>query len=229
MIIGGRRRELLDQIRNEHPDLHTIVIDTSEAASVIAAAADVTQHFPTIDVLVAMAGIMLPEDLHTAAFLPTAEATVGTNLLGPIRLIAAFTEFLSARTAATIITVSSGLGFVPLPLTPTYCATKAAIHSFTESLRIQLADTGVQVIELVPPGLRTTLMGQQDSEQAMPVAEFLDEMLALLEHDPEATEILVDRVKPLRFAEADGHYPQILAGLSGHQPGAGVRAGSDHR
>jgi short-subunit dehydrogenase involved in D-alanine esterification of teichoic acids len=229
VIIGGRRREVLDQIRGEHPNIHTIVIDTSDATSVAAAAAEVTQRFPTIDVLVAMAGIMLPEDLHTAALLPTAEATVATNLLGPIRLIAAFTESLTAQTAATIITVSSGLDFVPLPLTPTYSATKAAIHSFTESLRIQLADTGVQVIELVPPGLRTTLMGQQDSEQAMPVAEFLDEMLALLKHDPEATEILVDRVKPLRFAEADGHYPQMLGALSGHQPGAGVRAGSSHR
>lgn len=216
VIIGGRRTELLDRLTTEHPGLHSITIDTSDAASTTAAASDVMSRFPDTNVLIPMAGIMLPENLHSADFLPTAEATIATNLLGPVRLIGAFTSFLARHDSAAIITVSSGLAFVPLPITPTYNATKAAIHSFTESLRVQLADTVIEVIELVPPGVRTTLMGQQDSEQAMPLDEFLDEALTLLDSAPKAGEVLVERVKPLRYAEANSTYPQILAAMSNH-------------
>ncbi len=216
VIIGGRRTQLMDGIATSHPDVHSVVIDATDATSIADVSADVMARFPSTNVLVPMAGIMLPEDLHTPDFLPTADATVSTNLLGPLRLIAAFTPHLARQDAAAIITVSSGLAFVPLPITPTYSATTAAIHSFTESLRVKVADTSIQVIELVPPGVGTTLMGQQNSEQAMPVQEFLDEAFWLLERDPDVTEVLVERVKPLRFAEAQGSYPQILAAMSSH-------------
>jgi uncharacterized oxidoreductase len=103
-------------------------------------------------------------------------------------------------------------------MTPTYSATKAAIHSFTDSLRAQLHDTSLQVIELVPPAVRTTLMNQQDSPDAMPLDEYLDETLALLEAEPDATQILVERVRWLRNAEAEGHYDQALAGAPDHPP-----------
>jgi len=214
VIIGGRDRERLAAITAEHPDLATVEIDVKDPESIQAAAAEVISRFPALNVLIPMAGIMLPEDLRSTAFLATAEDTVTTNLLGPIRLIAAFTELLITRPEAAIITVSSGLAFVPLPITPTYNATKAAIHSLSMSLRIQLATTGVQVIELIPPGVRTTLMGQQDSEQAMPLDSFLDETMALLAEDPEAEEILVEPVKLLRFAESNGSHQQVLAMLS---------------
>ena len=216
MVIGGRRTELLDRLAAEHPGLHTVVIDTSDAASTAAAAEEVMRRFPRTDVLVPMAGIMLPEDLHSPDFLPTAEATIATNLLGPVRLIAHFTPFLAGQDAAVIMTVSSGLAFVPLPATPTCNATKAAVHSFTESLRVQLADTGIQVVELVPPAVRTPLMGQRDDERAMPLPDSLDEALALIERDPRITEVLVERVTPLRHAEADGSYARVLAALSRH-------------
>lgn len=163
-----------------------------------------------------MAGIMLTEDLHTGDFLEVAERTVTTNLLGPIRLIAAFAPHLSTQEAATIMTVSSGLAFVPLSVTPTYNATKAAIHAFTEILRVQLADTSVQVVELVPPGVRTTLMDQEESETAMPLDLFLDEVMGLLQSEPDAKEVLVENVKFLRYATANGSYDQVLAMLSGH-------------
>jgi len=159
---------------------------------------------------------MLPEDLHSADFLATAEATVTTNLLGPIRLIAAFVEHLATKSDAAIVTVSSGLAFVPLPITPTYDATKSAIHAFTEAARVQLADTGIQVIELVPPAVQTTLMGQQDNPQAMPLEAFLDEVMSLIASSPDADEILVENVKFLRFATANGSYDQVLGMLSGH-------------
>ena len=139
-----------------------------------------------------------------------------TNLVGPMRLIGALTEFLAAKDAAAILTISSGLAFVPLPITPTYNATKAAIHSFTESLRIQLSDTSVQVIEIVPPAVRTTLMRQQDAENAMPLDDFIGEVIGLLETQPDADEILVENVKFFRLAEAEGRYDDVLEMLAGH-------------
>ena len=120
-------------------------------------------------------------------FLATAEATVTTNLLGPIRLIAAFIEHLQTRPEATIMTVSSGLAFVPLRVTPTYNATKAAIHQLTDSVRLQLADTSVRLVELVPPAVRTALMpGHETSDVAMPLDDFVAEVVALIEAQPDA-------------------------------------------
>ncbi|BBJ41075.1 oxidoreductase [Streptomyces antimycoticus] len=216
VIIAGRREEQLRRITAEHPGVESVVIDTTDPSSVKKAAETVQTRFPETNVLITMAGIMRPEDFHTGDFLGTAEATVDTNLLGPLRLIAAFTEFLAAKPEATLMTVSSGLAFVPLPLTPTYSATKAAIHSLTSALRVQLADTGVQVIELVPPAVRTALMGQENAENAMPLDDYLSEVMTLLETRPDADEILVENVKLLRFAEANGSYDEVLGLLSSH-------------
>lgn len=216
VIVAGRRKELLDAITAEHDGIEALVLDVADPASIADAYDTVTREHPDLNVLINMAGIMQPEDLRDPGFLPTAESTITTNLLGPIRMLAAFIPFLTQKTEAAIINVSSGLAFVPLPITPTYNATKAAIHSFTESLRVQLADTPVQVLELIPPAVRTTLMGQQDSEQAMPLEDFLTEAMTILQTQPEAEEILVENVKFLRFAEANGSHDNILAMLSGH-------------
>ena len=215
VIVGGRRTSLLDEITAHHPDVDTVEVDVGDAASLTKARDEVVARHPGLNVLVPMAGIMLPEDLRDPAHLETAERTVATNLLGTIRTISAFVPHLVDQSNAAILTVSSGLAFVPLPVTPTYNATKAAIHSYSESLRVQLANS-VQVIELVPPGVRTTLMGQQDSEQAMPLEEYLEETFALLEAEPTAQEILVERVKFLRDAEQEGRYAEVLGMLSGH-------------
>ena len=188
----------------------TVMIDVTDPHSVITAATEVKTRFPELNVLVVMSGIMLPEDLHISAFLDVAERTVATNLLGTIRVVVAFTEFLAARPNAAILTVSSGLAFVPLPFTPTYKATKAAIHSFTCGMR-QLKNTNIQVIELIPPGVRTTLMGQQNCEQSMPLADFLDETMDLLGTHPDAKEILVEPVKFVHFSEINGTYDNIVA------------------
>jgi uncharacterized oxidoreductase len=214
VIIAGRRAELLARITAENPGIASIVLDTTDPEAVARVAREVQQRWPATNVLITMAGIMLPENLRSGDFLATAESTVVTNLLGPIRLIAAFSEFLAAQPDATIMTVSSGLASVPLPATPTYNATKAAIHSFSESLRVQLAATSVRVVELVPPAVRTELMGQTTEESAMPLEEFLDETMALLESQPDAREILVERVKFLRNATAEGRYDDVLAVLS---------------
>ncbi|GAB98588.1 putative oxidoreductase [Gordonia namibiensis NBRC 108229] len=216
VIVGGRRTELLEQIRTEHPDIHTVAIDTTDPDSIDAAAASVIADHPDLNVLVTMAGIMRTEDWTSpAGFLATAEATVTTNLLGPIRLIGAFIEHLQTRPHATIMTVSSGLAFTPLRVTPTYNATKAAIHMLSESLRLQLDGTSVEVVELVPPAVRTDLMpGQRDSEFAMPLDDFVTEVVELIDSQPDATEIQVERVKFLRHAESRGDYAEVVATLN---------------
>ena len=167
-----------------------------------------------------MAGIMRVEDWSSpAGFLDAAEAMVTTNLLGPIRLIGAFIDHLRSRPSATIMTVSSGLAFAPLRVTPTYNATKAAIHMLSESLRLQFADTGVDVVELVPPAVRTDLLpGQRYSDFAMPLDEFVDEVIHLIGTQPAATELLVERVKFLRWGEARGDYADVVATLNEQDP-----------
>ncbi|MEV0911948.1 SDR family oxidoreductase [Streptomyces hokutonensis] len=216
VIVTGRREDRLARIVAEHPGIESAVLDTTDPIAVQKVTAHLLQRFPDLNVLIAMAGIMHPEDLHTPDFLPTAEATVTTNLLGPIRLVAALTEHLTTRPQAMIMTVTSGLAFVPLPLTPTYNATKAAMHSFTESLRVQLEDTSIDVLELVPPAVRTALMGQEDSPNAMPLDAFLDEVMTILDSPEQPDEILVKAVEPLRFAEANGEYANVLHMLSSH-------------
>jgi short-subunit dehydrogenase involved in D-alanine esterification of teichoic acids len=214
VIVGGRRTELLQQIATEHPGIDTVEIDTTDPISIAAAQTDLAQRYPALDALITMAGIMEPEDLRDPASLDVAERTIAVNLLGPIRLVHAFLPHLLAQPTATVMTVTSGLAYVPLAATPTYNATKAAIHSFTESLRVQLTKSNVQVIELVPPATRTTLMGQQNSDVAMPLEEFLTEVMDLLRTQPDAEQILVERVKWQRNAEAEGRYQDVLDVLS---------------
>jgi len=220
VIVGGRRTQLLETITTEHPGLHTVQIDTTDPSSIQEAAGQVTAEYPDLNVLVTMAGIMRVEDWTAPqGFLASAEETVTTNLLGPIRLIGAFIEHLRARPDATIVTVSSGLAFVPLAVTPSYNATKAAIHMLSESLRLQLAGTSVKVVELVPPSVRTHLMpGQEESDFAMPLDDFADEVIQLIKTRPDAKEIQVENVKFLRYGEARGDYDQVVAAVNQLDP-----------
>lgn len=220
VVVGGRRTELLEQIAADHPGLDTVRIDTTDPESIASAAKDVIERHPDLDTLVTMAGIMRTEDWHhPEGFLDTAEETITTNVLGPIRLIGAFVEHLQTRPHATIVTVSSGLAFAPLKVTPTYDASKAAIHMLSEALRLQLADTSVDVVELVPPSVATDLMpGQRESAFAMPLDAFVAEVVDLLRTQPDAHEILVERVKFLRFGEARGDYDQVVATLNASDP-----------
>jgi uncharacterized oxidoreductase len=220
VIVGGRRADLLDQIAAEHPGIDTVLIDTTDAGSIESAAAQVLDRHPDLNVLIPMAGIMRVEDWRKpGSFLASAESVLTTNVLGPVRLIAAFIEHLRSRPDATIITVSSGLAFTPLGATPSYNASKAAIHMLSESIRLQLADTTVKVVELEPPSVRTALLpGQEDNEVAMPLDEFIAEVMTLLETQPDAKEIQVERVKFLRYGEARGDYDQVVAALNHSDP-----------
>jgi short-subunit dehydrogenase involved in D-alanine esterification of teichoic acids len=195
-----------------------VLLDVRDPQSILGASEALAISHPNLNVLINSAGIMHWEDLTDPDDLITAENIVTTNLLGTIRLAYTFIPQLTKQPSATIVNVSSALAFVPLPATPTYSATKAAVHSFTQSLRVQLEASSVEVIELAPPGVRTTLLGQENDENAMPLDEFLEEIFELLEINPTPKELVVERAKPLRFAEANGSHDEILKMLAGYKP-----------
>ena len=206
VIIAGRRKQLLDETTAANPGMASAILNIEDADSVRAFAAKLVADFPGLNVVINNAGIMRPENLLTQTDLTDAEATITTNLLGPIRLTTALLPQLVKQPSAAIITVSSGLAFIPMAMTPTYNATKAAIHSYGQALRYQLKSTNVRVLELVPPYVQTELMGSQQAAdpRAMPLKDYLTETIELIRTQPDATEILVERVKPLRFAEQNG-------------------------
>jgi short-subunit dehydrogenase involved in D-alanine esterification of teichoic acids len=214
VVIGGRRTELLDSLADEH-GFDTVPIDITDPASVTAARDTVLERHPELDAIIAMAGIMTAEDVRDAGFLDDALRVVETNIVGPLRLVAAFVEHLQTRPHATVMTVSSGLAHLPLAATPTYNGSKAFIHRFSESIRLQLASTSVEVIELVPPAVQTDLMpGQAEQPGFLPLDDFADEVMALLRANPHAPEILVERVKFLRFAEVEGRFDAAVAAVN---------------
>jgi uncharacterized oxidoreductase len=212
VIVAGRRREPLEETAAANPGMAFQVLDVEDPAAIKAFAAQVVKDHPALNVLINNAGIMRAEDLLAEPFdLADSEAMITTNLLGPIRLTAALLPHLRAQAKATVVNVSSGLAFLPLAATPTYCATKAAIHSYSQSLRFQLRGTSVRVIELAPPAVATDLMPtSRANPRSMPLDAYIAESMALLRADPEAAEILVEQVKPLRNAEASGHYDVVF-------------------
>jgi uncharacterized oxidoreductase len=207
VIIAGRRQQVLDETTAANPGMASTVLNIEDPADIRKVAAQLAADHPTLNAVIHNAGIMRPEDLLAQQEdLADAEAIITTNLLGPLRLTAALLRQLRKQPHATIVTVSSGLAFIPMAITPTYNATKAAIHSWSQSLRYQLKSTNIEVLEIVPPYVQTELMGsaQAADPRAMPLKEFLEETINLIKTQPKATEILVERVKPLRFAELSG-------------------------
>lgn len=215
IIVAGRQQQSLDQTAAGRSDISTLALDVDDPASIRRFAEQVVKQHPQTNVLINNAGIMRYEDAGSGRDLTDAEAMVTSNLLGPIRLIDALVDHLSAQPNAAIINVTSGLAFVPWTRTPTYSATKAALHSYTVALREQLSGR-VEVIELAPPAVQTELTpGQSSREGYQPLEAFADEVIDLLRADPAAPEILVRNVRPLRFAERDQSLPKMLEILRG--------------
>lgn len=157
VIVTGRRQSVLDQVKAKYPKLYTIQSDVADPEQITVLAARVKADFPKLDVLMNNAGIMLSKNLKApAADLTELMVEMDINVGGVIRMNSAFVDLLTAN-KGSIINVSSALAFVPVPATPIYCASKAAIHSYTQSLRFQLEDSGVEVIELMPPGVKTDM------------------------------------------------------------------------
>jgi uncharacterized oxidoreductase len=209
VIVGGRRTDLLDKLASE--GFATVPIDVTDQSSINRARDVVLDRYPNLDTIVTMSGIMIPEDLRDPAHVSTAAGTINTNLLGTIRVIDAFTPHLIGRGAGAIITVSSGIGFLPFPVMPSYAASKAGVHAYSEALRAQLAGTGVEVSELVPPAVATTPEHAQRNPRALQLDEFATEVMDLLQTDPTPQEILVKGVLMHRWAERDGTYDELVA------------------
>jgi len=207
VIIAGRGNKRLEETTSANPGIKALQVDMTKLKSIKSLAAEAVTEFPALNVVIHCAGVMMPEDLLNGKnFQSDDNVTVSTNLLGPMRLTEELLPTLLKQPHAAIMTVTSGLAFIPMAMTPTYCATKAAIHSYTQSLRYQLRDTAIQVIELAPPYVATGLMGeaQANDPNAMPLGDFISETMDILKNRPAATEVLVKRVLPLRFAEMEG-------------------------
>jgi uncharacterized oxidoreductase len=216
VIVSGRRMATLEETIAGRERMHAMPLDIVDPGAIRTFAARVLHAHPELNILINNAGIMRREDLTRTRDLADAEETIVTNLLGPIRLTNALTNHLVGKPDATIINVSSGLAFVPLSGTPTYNATKAAIHSYLVSLREQLKGK-VEVIEIAPPAVQTELTpGQSEREGYMPLDEFIDEAMGLLQRGATPKEILVERVGVLRWAERDGRFDQMVEMLSAH-------------
>lgn len=215
VIIAGRRKPLLDEVAAANPGMRAAVLDIEDPVAISDFAAQLVADFPQLNAIIHNAGVMRDESVQSGE-LDAAEATVAINLLGPIRLTAALLPLLLAQPSATILTVSSGLAFVPLALTPTYSATKAAIHSYTQSLRYQLKSTLVQVIELIPPYVQTELQGarQATDPNAMPLKDYIHDTMQILSATPDVTEVIIERVKPQRFAEARGEHDAFFTRMN---------------
>ncbi|AXH34790.1 SDR family NAD(P)-dependent oxidoreductase [Humibacter sp. BT305] len=205
VIVGGRRTDPVGD------GIEVVGIDVTDPGSVIAARDAVLSAHPELDLVVTMAGVLLTEDLRDPAHFATAETTIEVNVLGTIRVIDAFTPHLIESGSGTVMTVSSGIGFLPFPLMATYGASKAAVHAYSEALRVQLADSGVDVVELVPPAVATTPENKQLNPHALDLEDFLDEVMDLLSTDPTPDEVLVQGVQMHRWAERDGTYADLVA------------------
>jgi len=165
VIVTGRDQAKLDAVKRELPGVHTFNSDVSDPVAIAALHDSVVAQFPELDTLINNAGIMRNLNLNRDRDLNDVTREIEINLSGPVRMVQQFLPHLKTRMGALIVNVSSGLAFVPLPVSPVYCATKAALHSFTQSLRIQLDGTSVTVIELAPPAVETPLLRGEFAEE----------------------------------------------------------------
>jgi len=215
VIVAGRRKAALDETTAANPGMTSLTLDIQDPADIRSFAAKVATRYPALNVLINNAGIMRAEKLQAQQDdLADAEVIIATNLLGPIRLTAALLPLLQKQPRSAIMNVSSGLAFVPMAQTPTYCATKAAIHSYTQSLRHQLRASTTEVLELVPPYVATDLMDGASDPRAMQLDKFIAEVMEILKTQLTAVEICVERVKPIRFAAESGQYDSVFNGLN---------------
>ena len=218
VLVTGRRQALLDQITAERPGLTGLPLDLDDPPSLPHLASEVHQRFPELNVLIANAGISRPEDMAADGWdASDAEAIVETNILGVLRVTAAFLPLLKGQPNATIIATSSNLAFVPRADFPAYCASKAFLHSWLQSLRHQLRKIPVEVLELAPPYVQTELTGteQANDARAMPLDAYIAEVMQLLElrvHPRD--EVLVERDRARRWAERDGRYEATFAAMN---------------
>lgn len=218
VIITGRRLSLLAEITAQRPGISALPLDLDDPASLTAVASEVRSRFPALNVLVANAGISRAEDLSADIWdVAAAESIMATNIMGVLRVTAAFLPLLKQRAGATIMATSSNLAFIPRADFPTYCASKAFLHSWLQSLRHQLRKVPVEVLELAPPYVQTELTGSRQAAdpRAMPVAAYVEEVMQLLARGEHPRgEVLVERDRARRWAERDGRYEETFSAMN---------------
>lgn len=214
VVIAGRRRGVLQAVADANPGIEYRHLDLAEPDSINRLAADLSGRYPGLNILVNNAGVMRSEDLLTTSA-EIAEQTVAVNLVGPIRLTAALLPTLLSQRNAAIANVTSALAFVPRADAPSYSATKAGLHAYTQSLRHQLRHTRVRVIEIIPPRVETDMLAERgDGSATMSLNAFVGEAFSLLYSQPDAAEIVVDAAKYVRFAARDGHYYDVFSAIN---------------
>ena len=198
VIISGRRKAVLEEVTKANPGIDSVELDVEDPTSIAAVAQGLIAKYPELNVLINNAGIMSQDQAEGIIDDEQLMSIVTTNLLGPIRMTSALIDQIKSQPGATIAYVTSGLAFTPLASTAFYSATKAGIHSYAMSQRYKLRDTGVRILEIVPPYVQTELNGahQATDPAAMPLQQYIDETIQLLATDQD--EILVERVRPVR-------------------------------
>jgi uncharacterized oxidoreductase len=213
VVIAGRRRDALRAVADANAGIECRHLDLAEPASITQLAAELSASHPSLNVLINNAGVMHTEDLliGDATQAEIAETTVAVNLLGPMRLTAALLPTLFGQPHAAVVNVTSALAFVPKAVAPSYSATKAGLHAYTQSLRRQLRRTPVQVIEIIPPQVETDMLAGHDyGPNVMSLDAFVAETVSLLKSQPDAAEIVVAAATRVRLAARDGHYDDIF-------------------
>jgi uncharacterized oxidoreductase len=223
VIVSGRREDRLRELSKAHPGMRYHVLDVADAAAIREVAAKAIAETPAIDCVINNAGVQVRFDFAPgkAADEGAILEEINVNLVGAIRVAAAFIPHLSGRPGATLVNVSSGLAFVPMAGTPVYCATKAAIHAWTLCLRRQLRDTGIRVIELIPPFTATELGGpgklawsRARGREPMALDAFIAETMRELEADAGADEIAVGEAKRLFAAAGAGKVREVFSAMN---------------
>ncbi|HEY1398337.1 SDR family oxidoreductase [Roseateles sp.] len=218
VIVTGRRQELLDEMSAARPGLVGLALDVDDPASLARLKSTLQAQFPDLNVVIANAGISRTEDMTCDDWTADdAEAIVQTNILGVVRVAAAVLPLLKGKADAAFLATSSALAFVPRADFPTYCASKAFLHSWLQSLRHQMRHAPIEVLELSPPYVQTTLTGAQQASdpRAMPLTDYVAEVLQLLEEGRTPRgEVLLDRDLPRRWAERDGRYETLFAAMN---------------
>ena len=210
VIVAGRTEASLRATIAGREDMHMLLLDVADPASVAQAAERLAQDFPGLNMLIHSAGIMTRQELGSGGTLEVAERIIDTNLLGTMRVVETLIPQLMGKPDAAICTVSSGLAFTPLPIAPAYSASKAGVHNYSLSLRHRLKGQ-VEVIEIAPPAVQTGLTpGQEGFDGYMPLEDYIAETMRNFEEQPALRENLVGNVLPLRHAERDGRMDQML-------------------
>lgn len=215
VIIAGRRQLLLDEIISAHPGMIGKQLDVRDLDKITLFVKDISEHYPELNVLINNAGISRAEDLTSDSIgLSDAHSIIETNIFSVLHLTAGFLPLLKNQKASTMITTTSGLAFVPSAAYPTYCASKAFLHSWLQSLRFQLRKTNIEVLELAPPYVQTDLTGaaQATDPNAMPLSDFMEEVIQILKDKNYINgEILVKRAQTERLDERNNEYEIVFA------------------